>query len=194
VNRRKPPASDGDLQRVTVGSLEPHSATIVLAEYDPRWPEAFRAERARIVSALGEAAVRVEHVGSTSVPGLVAKPIIDILLVVADSADEASYVPGLEAAGYRLRIREPEWFEHRMFKGPDADINLHVFSAGASEIERMLTFREWLRSHGEDRERYAAVKRELASREWRHVQHYADEKTVVVEEIIGRAILDKTNR
>jgi GrpB-like predicted nucleotidyltransferase (UPF0157 family) len=194
VNRRKPPVSDADLQRVTVGSRRPHNATIVLAEYDPGWPEAFRIERARIASALGEAAVRVEHVGSTSVPGLVAKPIIDILLVVADSGDEPSYVPALEAAGYRLRIREPEWFEHRMFKGPDADINLHVFSVGASEIERMLTFRDWLRGNGDDRDRYASVKRELASREWRHVQHYADEKTAVVEEIMSRAILDNTDR
>ncbi len=194
MNRRKPLVSDADLQRVTVGSRRPHNATIVLADYDPRWPKTFQAEQQRIAAALGEAAVRVEHVGSTSVPGLVAKPIIDMLLVVADSADEGSYVPALEAAGYRLRIREPEWFEHRMFKGPDADINLHVFSAGASEIDRMLTFRDWLRSHGDDRDLYAAVKRDLASREWRHVQHYADEKTAVVEEIMGRAILDKTDR
>jgi GrpB-like predicted nucleotidyltransferase (UPF0157 family) len=194
VNRRKPPVSDADLQRVTVGSRQPHSATILLAEYDPRWPETFRAERARIQAALAEAAVSIEHVGSTSVPGLVAKPIIDILLVVVDSSDEPSYVPALEAAGYRLRIREPEWFEHRMFKGPDADINLHVFGAGASEIERMLTFRDWLRCSGDDRDRYAGVKQELASREWRHVQHYADEKTAVVDEIMARAILHKTDR
>ena len=101
--------------------------------------------------------------------------------MVADSADEPSYVPALETAGYRLRIREPEWFEHRMFKGPDADINLHVFSAGASEIERMLAFRDRLRRKRADRDRYAGVKRELAGREWRHVQHYADEKTAVVD-------------
>src|SRR5690606_29898587 len=100
----------------------------------------FEREAKRIRSALGDRALRVEHVGSTSVPGLCAKPVIDILLVVPDSSDEASYVPALEAAGYKLRIREPEWFEHRLFKGPDTDINLHVFSEGASEIERMLCF------------------------------------------------------
>ena len=139
------PVSDEYMQRVRLGPLVPHNDTITLVEWDASWPVLFDREAVRIRGALGPAVVQLEHVGSTSVPGLVAKPIIDILLVVADSADEASYVPALEAAGYRLRIREPEWFEHRMFKGPDADINLHVFSAGASEIERMLTFREWLR-------------------------------------------------
>lgn len=129
----------------------------------------------------------MEHVGSTSVPGLCAKPIIDMLLVVADSADEQSYVPALEAAGYRLRIREPEWFEHRLLKGPDVDINLHVFSAGAPEVGRMLRFRDWLRSNEADRERYARAKRSLAQRVWRHVQHYADAKTSVIQEIMDRA-------
>lgn len=69
-----------------------------------------------------------------------------IRLVVKDSADESSYIPVLEAAGYVLQIREPDWFEHRLFKGPDTDINLHVFSLGTSEIDRMLRFRDWLRT------------------------------------------------
>lgn len=197
MNRRKPLVGDADLQRVTVGDREPHNAPIVLVEYDPQWPQAFRVERARIESALGAAAVRVEHVGSTSVPGLVAKPIIDIVLAVRDCADESSYVPALEAAGYRLRIREPDWFEHRMlhsFNGPGPETNLHVFSVGASEIERMLTFRDWLRRTDADRDRYAGAKRELAGRTWRHVQHYADEKTAVVEAILARAILHKTDQ
>jgi GrpB-like predicted nucleotidyltransferase (UPF0157 family) len=109
---------DEYLQKVTVGELKQHNAPITLAEYDPRWPEMFEREANRIRSTLGNKALRVEHVGSTSIPGLCAKPIIDILLVVADSSDEPSYVPALEAAGYTLRIREPEWFEHRLFKGP----------------------------------------------------------------------------
>ena len=124
-------------------------------------------------------------------PGLCAKPIIDILLVVKDSADELSYVSALEAAGYRLRIREPEWFEHRMFKGPDTDINLHVFSEGASEIEKMFRFRDWLRLNESDREKYARVKRELAKKKWRHVQHYADAKTSIVQEIMELATAKK---
>jgi GrpB-like predicted nucleotidyltransferase (UPF0157 family) len=130
------PIGDEELQKAMVGELKPHNAPIVLRDYDPEWPRLFEREADRIRGVLGEKALRVEHVGSTSVPGLVAKPIIDILLAVPDSGDEASYVPVMEAAGYVLRIREPDWFEHRLFKGPDTNINLHVFSAGAGEIER----------------------------------------------------------
>jgi D-3-phosphoglycerate dehydrogenase len=180
--------SDAELQELTIGEVTPHNAPIVLAAYDPEWPALYGLEFERIQRALGASAVRVEHVGSTSVPGLLAKPIIDVLLVVPDSADEPSYVPALQAAGYRLRIREPEWFQHRMFKGPEAEVNLHVFSAGASEIDRMLAFRDRLRGNDADRDRYAQAKRELAQQEWRHVQHYADAKTAVVEEIIARAM------
>ena len=104
-----------------------------------------------------------------------------------DSADEQAYVPALEAAGYVLRAREPGWFEHRLFKGPDADINLHVFTAGAAEIDRMLLFRDWLRANDADRAAYLQVKRDLAGRTWRHVQHYADAKTAIVEQVIARA-------
>lgn len=131
--------------------------------------------------------MRVEHVGSTSVPGLVAKPIIDMLLVVTDSSAEAEYVPPMEAAGYTLRIREPDWYEHRLFKGPLANINLHVFSAGCREISRMLRFRDHLRGNEDDRELYQRTKQELAARQWRYVQEYADAKTEVVEAIIARA-------
>jgi GrpB-like predicted nucleotidyltransferase (UPF0157 family) len=182
-----PLASDGDIQRVRVGPVTPHNAPIVLVEYDSRWPQVFGREASRIRAVLASLAIRVEHVGSTSVPGLPAKPIIDILLVVPDSAAEPAYLPALEAAGYVLRIREPDWFEHRMLKGPDADINLHVFSAGAAEIDRMLLFRDWLRDHESDRVAYLTVKRQLAQRTWRHRQHYADAKTEVVRQILGRA-------
>jgi GrpB-like predicted nucleotidyltransferase (UPF0157 family) len=129
----------------------------------------------------------LEHAGSTSVPGLAAKPIIDMLLVVADSADEPAYVPAMESTGYVLRIREPEWHQHRLFKGPDTNINLHVFSYGCPEIDRMLMFRDWLRSNDADRELYERTKRELAKQTWKYVQNYADAKTSVVEEIIARA-------
>ena len=100
---------------------------IQIIDCDPLWPEVFRREADRLRLLLGCRALQIEHTGSTSVPGLAAKPIIDILLVVADSSDESAYVPILEHAGYSLRIREPNWHEHRMFKGPAADINLHVF-------------------------------------------------------------------
>ena len=187
VNRRGQLVSDADLQRVTVGDRSPHNAPIVLAEYDPRWPQLFGLERDRIAAALGSVAERIEHVGSTAVPGLLAKPIIDILLAVPDASDEPAYVPQLEKAGYALRIREPDWFEHRMFKGPDVDINLHVFSSGCSEIARMLSFRDRLRGNDAERDQYAEAKRDLARREWRHVQHYANAKTGVIEGILTGA-------
>src|SRR6266705_2939895 len=182
-----PPITEEQLKRITVGELKPHDAPIALVEYDSAWPENFAREASRIRAALGERTIMVEHIGSTSVPGLVAKPIIDILLVVANSADESSYVPALEAAGYVLRIREPDWYEHRLFKGPDTNINLHVFSGGCPEIQRMLLFRDWLRSNDPDRELYERTKRELAKQVWKYVQNYADAKSAVVEEILARA-------
>lgn len=189
--KTSPSRSDEELQNSFVGELKPHNAPIILAEYNPNWPKLFEREAGRIRSVLGDKALRIEHVGSTSVPGLCAKPIIDILLVVKDSADEPAYVPALEAAGYKLRVREPDWYEHRMFKGPDTDINLHVFSKGTEEIDRMLRFRDWLRSNESDRKKYAQVKKELARKKWRHVQHYADAKTAIVQEIMERANASK---
>jgi GrpB-like predicted nucleotidyltransferase (UPF0157 family) len=173
---------------VHVGELRAlEGGRVRLVDYDPAWPRLFECEAARARAALGNRAMQVEHVGSTSVPGLTAKPRIDMLLVVADSSDEAAYVPDLTSVGYRLHIREPDWFQHRLLKGPDTDVNLHVFSGGCPEIERMLRFRDWLRANPGDRELYARTKRELAQREWKYTQDYADAKTAVVEEILARA-------
>jgi len=179
---------EAELRAVTVGELQPVSGQIELVDYDPAWPGLFAREAERIRAALGERAVLLEHTGSTSVPGLAAKPIIDMTLAVPDSSDEESYAPALEAAGYVLRIREPDWHEHRVFKGPDTNVNLHVFSDGCPEIDRMLRFRDWLRTDQADRELYEQTKRKLAAREWTYVQDYADAKTLVVEEIIARAL------
>ena len=187
IELRRWSARDAEIGAARVGPVVPHNATIELAEYDPAWPGLFEREAARVRRALGDRALLLEHVGSTSVPGLAAKPLIDIVLAVADSGDEPGYVPALEAAGYVLRIREPQWYEHRLLKGPDADVNLHVFSRGCPEIERMLRFRDHLRSHAADRALYEGTKRELAVRQWRHVQDYADAKTAVVNEILDRA-------
>jgi GrpB-like predicted nucleotidyltransferase (UPF0157 family) len=181
--------SEDDLRAVTIGELEQLAGPVELVEYDPEWPRLFEREARRIRESLGEAVLRLEHVGSTAVPGLVAKPKIDMLLVVPDSAAEVAYVPALEAVGYVLRIREPDWYEHRVFKGPDTDVNLHVFSPGSPEIERMLRFRDHRRANEADRELYARTKRELAQREWKYTQNYADAKTAVVEEIVARAAL-----
>jgi GrpB-like predicted nucleotidyltransferase (UPF0157 family) len=185
------PSTEEEIREFTIGELKPVSGPILIVDYDPRWPELFAREAERIRRVLGSRALRIEHVGSTSVPGLAAKPIIDLLLVVADSANEDAYAPALTAAGYVLRIREPNWHEHRVFKGPDSDINLHVFSPACPEIDRMLIFRDWLRANPADRNLYARTKLALARQEWKYVQNYADAKTAVVEEIIARA---QTNR
>jgi GrpB-like predicted nucleotidyltransferase (UPF0157 family) len=161
-------------------------APIELCDYDPAWPQLYQREAARIRSVLGDRVVRLEHVGSTSVPGLAAKPIVDLVLEVPDAADQAAYLPAMEAAGYVLRLREPEWHQHRLFKGPDTDINLHVFSAGSPETDRMVRFRDRLLDPA-DRELYLGTKRELAARAWTYVQQYADAKTAVIGEILARA-------
>ena len=182
------PLSDEEIRAAVVGELVEHNATIDLVEYDEDWPRLFEREAERIRGALGSRALRIEHVGSTSVPGLAAKPIIDIDLVVADSSDEDAYARDLEAAGYVLRIREPDWFEHRLFKGPATNVNVHTFSDGCEEVARMLAFRDWLRTHDDDRELYLSAKRELATREWKYVQNYANAKSLVVEDILSRAL------
>jgi GrpB-like predicted nucleotidyltransferase (UPF0157 family) len=175
------------LRKVTIGELQVVNGPIRIVDYDPAWPALFEKEAARITAALGDHVFSIEHVGSTAVPGLAAKPRIDILLVVADTADEPAYVPALETAGYVLRIREPEWYEHRVFKGPDTDINLHCFSVGCPEIERMVAFRDRLRSDEADRLLYERAKLDLAGKTWKYVQEYADAKTAVVKEILSRA-------
>jgi GrpB-like predicted nucleotidyltransferase (UPF0157 family) len=180
-------AYDRSLGKVVIGGAQPLQGRIEIHEHDPRWPELYAREAARLERVLGARVVRLEHAGSTSVPGLSAKPIVDIVLELPDSSDEPGYLPDLQEAGYRLTIREPEWFEHRVFKGPDTNVNLHVFSAGCPETARMLRFRDWLRSNDADRDLYARVKRELSARDWKYVQQYADAKDAIVAEIMGRA-------
>lgn len=158
-----------------------------MAEPDPAWAYRYAAEEERIRRALGDRVRQVEHVGSTSVPGLVAKPIIDIVLTVDDAADEGAYVPDLVVAGYVLHVREPDWHQHRLLRNHDLDVQIHVFPVGSPEVERMLRFRDRLRMHPDERQRYAETKRALAAREWEYVQDYADAKSAVVEEILARA-------
>ena len=181
-------AAYDELAKRVIGDAQPLAAPIEIHDYDPDWPRLYEREAARIRSVLGEGVVRIEHAGSTSVPGLPAKPIIDIVMEVVDSADEESYVPAMERAGYGLRIRESDWFEHRLMKGPDTSVNLHIFSANCAEVDRMLLFRDWLRANEADRELYARTKRDLAARDWKYMQQYADAKTGVVGEILERAV------
>lgn len=173
------------LQDVTIGEIEQRD--IVLVEHDAGWHGRFAAEAERIDAALGDVARRIEHVGSTAVPHLAAKPIIDVLVVVDDPADEAAYVPALERAGYQLRIREPTLSEHRMLRTPARDVHLHVFGPDAPEVERMLLLRDVLRTDPAERQRYEQTKRALAARTWPTMQHYADAKSTIVEQILRRA-------
>jgi GrpB-like predicted nucleotidyltransferase (UPF0157 family) len=189
-----PPFSEEELRAITVGELMPHDSTITLVEYDPEWPRLFAREAERIRAALGPLVLALEHVGSTAVPGLPAKPIVDIALVVPDSADERAYLSPLERVGYVLRIREPEWYEHRLFKGPDTNVNLHVFSDGCEEVGRMVGFRDWLRGSDADRALYERRKRALATQTWRYVQNYADAKGDVVAEILRHAETGRRRR
>ena len=158
-----------------------------ISDYDDSWPGKFAAHAQIISEALGSGALLIEHIGSTSVPDLAAKPIIDILVVVQDSTNESVYLPQLEAAGYVLRVREPEWHEHRMFRTPEKDVHVHIYSAGCPEIQRNLIFRDRLRRNVEDRRRYEETKRKLATEEWADMNDYAAAKTQVIEDIIGAA-------
>jgi len=163
-----------------------------ISEYDAKWPYLFKRESEKVRAALGDRVLLFEHVGSTAVPGMAAKPCVDLLLVVADPADEPAYLADLEAAGYSMVIREPDWYEHRVLKGPDINLNLHVFGEGCPEVERMRLFRDHLIADADARERYTAVKRELAERTWSRIQDYADAKTAIVQQILTEAEARRT--
>jgi GrpB-like predicted nucleotidyltransferase (UPF0157 family) len=186
------PMTDEQIKAATVGERHAINSTISLVPYDPDWPSQFAHLEARVRRALGDKMLLLEHVGSTSVPGLSAKPIIDMVLAVADSRDEASYVSLVEERGFVLRIREPDWNEHRMLKSKDPAGNLHVFSEGCQEIQLMLFFRDWLRGHAEDRQLYEETKRELAGRTWKYTQNYADAKGDVIRGILAKVGRNQT--
>jgi GrpB-like predicted nucleotidyltransferase (UPF0157 family) len=160
---------------------------ITVSPYDQRWPVRYQQEEARIRAALGERALAVEHVGSTAVPGLAAKDRIDIDLIVADPADEDTYVPDLAAAGYTLRTREPHWYQHRCLWTDNHDVNLHVFGPDCDEFLRHLILRDWLRTHPDDRDRYAARKSEAAAQHPLSMAHYVAGKASMIVEILTRA-------
>jgi GrpB-like predicted nucleotidyltransferase (UPF0157 family) len=156
---------------------------LTIAEHDTAWTARFERERERIGQALGERAVRIEHIGSTAVPGLAAKPVIDVLVAVNDIRDP-HIEPALRAVGFELHVDEPE---HRMYRTPQIDVHVHLWAADSPEIDRHLKFRDWLRTHPADRELYEHVKRKLAGREWTDRNDYADAKTPVINAIVRRA-------
>lgn len=178
------PAAD----QVLIGGIEKREITI--RDYDPGWQKIFCRHSKVIRDALGDVALRIEHVGSTAVPGLAAKPIVDMLLIVADSSDEASYLSRMEKAGYRLRVREPEFQQHRMFRTPGLDVHIHVFSRDSAETERLLIFRDRLRTNAHDRQLYEQTKRALAAQDWPDMNAYAEAKSTVMQGIIVAARAD----
>lgn len=173
-----------EFDRVRVGA--PVERPVVVVPPDPDWPTEYARVRRLIVDALWPRALEVEHVGSTSVPDLWAKPVIDVDLGVADSSREAEYVPALQAAGFVLTVREPDWEEHRLLTLTEPASNVHVFSVGAVEAARQRAFRDWLRGHADDREAYGALKRELAERNWPQVMAYNNAKAALIYDIYER--------
>ena len=165
-----------------IGGRERRETRIV--PYDASWPSAFVRERSRIDGALGGKARRIDHIGSTSVPGLAAKPIIDIDVSVDDPDAEDTYVPALEDAGYRLRVREPG---HRMLRTPTLDVHVHVCATGSDWERRHLLLRDWLRTDPRDRTAYAALKQDLARRDWPDMNAYAGAKSDLIKHISDRA-------
>lgn len=170
-----------DLEGVLIGGRE--ERVIEIVEYRPEWVTRFKQERARIEKALGSAARRIEHIGSTAVEGLTAKPIIDVMVTVDDPDDESSYLPPMEGAGYILRVREPG---HRMFRTPERDVHIHIWPAGSDDEERHLVFRDRLRSNARDRREYEQTKRDLAGH-FRDINAYADAKSDVIKRIMRQA-------
>lgn len=172
-----------------VGGRRPESG-IRIVPADPAWPETYRAIESRIRAAVGDVALRIDHVGSTSVPGLPAKPVIDIDLIVPDPADESRYLPALEADGFALTVREPWWYEHRCLVAASPRVNLHVFGPDAAEPVRHRIFRDWLREHPADRDLYRDAKlaaAEKANAAGEHVMDYNARKQDVIRAIYRRA-------
>jgi GrpB-like predicted nucleotidyltransferase (UPF0157 family) len=182
------PITEEEARACFVGEMPRLEGKIDVVPYDAAWPAQFAHEAAVIRSALGEQVLELEHVGSTSVPGLPAKPILDIDLVLRDSTRESEYLPPLEAAGYQLTIREPHWHEHRMLKRCDPVVHLHVWTVGSPEAARHRIFRDWLRSNETDRRLYGAHKQAIAEQEFRYMHEYNNAKAEVLRAILGRAL------
>ena len=176
--RRRPDVTALEL----VGGPEP--VRVELHDANPEWPERYREHRQRILDALETSTVAIEHIGSTSVPGLAAKPIVDIVVAVEDITAEEDYLDPLLAAGYVLRVREPR---HRMVRTPERDVHVHLYEQGAPEIDEYLLLRDHLRSDADDRALYERTKRELLGRSWDDMNDYADAKTEVILAIKARA-------
>jgi GrpB-like predicted nucleotidyltransferase (UPF0157 family) len=172
-----------DVEETTlVGGVEVRELEVV--DYDDGWPAIFAEQERRLRDALGTADVSIEHIGSTSVPGLAAKPIVDIVVAVDDITAEEEYLPQLLAAGYFLRVREPG---HRLVRTPARDVHVHVYGKGDDAIAAYLLFRDRLRDDADDRAVYASTKRALIAQGFDDMNAYSDAKTDVIAGIMARA-------
>lgn len=162
----------------------PEALALTLHDYDDSWPGVYQEHRRRIRDALAASDLEIEHIGSTSVPGLAAKPIIDIVVAVNDITAEEDYLDPLIAAGYELRVREPG---HRLVRTPSRDVHVHLYQQGAPAIEEYLLLRDRLRSDAADRALYEKTKRELLNRRWDDMNDYSDAKTEIIVAIKARA-------
>ncbi|MBR8742555.1 GrpB family protein [Nocardiopsis sp. MG754419] len=160
---------------------------VTIAAHDPKWPYLFRQEADRIRQTLGDRALSVEHVGSTAVPGMDAKPCIDIQVAVADPTDESAYLPSLAQLGYSVFIPVTDWDEHLLLKGSRVNVNLHVFAHGSEGLVRARLLRDYLTADAGARLRYAAVKHDLSAREWSRIHDYLDAKSGIVTELLAEA-------
>lgn len=173
---------DGDPNENPWVRGKPEQVQIEVVAHDTDWFARFGVQKEQIQKVLCDVALSIDHVGSTAVEGLAAKPIIDIDLIIENPEDEISYIPALETLGYELTIREPSWYQHRMLKLHYPMVNLHVFGKDCPEHHRHLLFKEWLQTHSDDLADYAAIK-EIAKNNVNTMQDYNQKKQDVVRAI-----------
>jgi putative glutamine amidotransferase len=179
--------------RAAAGHVEGRTRAYAIEPSDPSWPKRFEREAERLRGALGDLAVRIDHVGSTAVPGLAAKPIVDIQVSVSSVVPRTDYLEPIRALGYRWAI-DPWPGDHEFFsrdESGDRAYHVHVCAAGSRWERRHLAFRDWLRSHPDDAAAYEQLKRELAERHPRDTHGYTDSKTEFIREIESRAVNER---
>ncbi|OTA15747.1 Dephospho-CoA kinase [Xenorhabdus vietnamensis] len=165
-----------------VNGIKRTQEPIIIVPYNTEWGTIYNEEKNKIQRQLQGKIISIEHIGSTAVPGLFAKPVIDIDLIIADPIQEIDYIPALEKLGYVLRVREPSWYQHRMLRLDSPRINLHIFGKNCPEHIRHLLFRNWLRNHEDDKLRYAAAKLEAVEGA-EHIMEYNDNKNRMIKDI-----------
>ena len=178
--------ADGDpAENPWVVTGRPKPEEIKIEPYSPEWPSLFETKKCQIAKALPGIALKIEHIGSTAVPGLSAKPVIDIDLIVENPDCEVDYLPPLVALGYVLTVRELSWYRHRMLRHDAPRVNLHVWEPNCPEHVRHVLFRDWLRENPDDRKRYADSKLK-AKVGVKNVEDYNRNKQAVIREIYQR--------